>query len=158
MARETIDLPDGGRYEGAFRAGLPNGHGVRVEPDGERYEGDWQDGKEHGHGMITWPDGCHYTGDLVLGEWGRGVYTWPDGSQFEGTFRDGQPGNGVLTRADGAMQRGEFGSVEGGGFGVLRGRYQPAAERCHLSRRAVRGKAARARRPDVPARCWAVLA
>ena len=31
-------------------------------PDGDRYEGDWKDGKQEGHGVKTYPDGDRYDG------------------------------------------------------------------------------------------------
>lgn len=118
MARITIDLPDGSRFEGEVNdEGIPHGQGARTWPDGRREAGEYRDG-EQVRGTYTWPDGCSFTGEFVGGVHTRGVYTWPDGSQFEGTYRDGQPARGVLTKADGAMQRGEFGPVEGGMFGL----------------------------------------
>ena len=34
-------------YEGEFRGGVRNGHGVSISADGERYDGEWKDGKAH---------------------------------------------------------------------------------------------------------------
>ena len=45
MARATIDLPDGRRYEGEVDENLePHGHGVMTKPDGRRFEDTWRNG------------------------------------------------------------------------------------------------------------------
>jgi hypothetical protein len=67
-------------YEGEFREGTFNGHGVYQSTDGRRYEGEFRDGKLYG----------------------RGVYTWPNGSRYEGEWRDGTVnGMGKLITASG---------------------------------------------------------
>jgi hypothetical protein len=39
---ETIELPNGDRYEGTFLNKERHGHGVYEYANGDRYEGDWQ--------------------------------------------------------------------------------------------------------------------
>ena len=127
-----VDLPDGRRFEGAFRGGLPHGYGVltwpdggrfvgeyregvastgvMTYPDGERYEGQFRGGIPDGVGVATWPDGTRYEGEWQ--DWnqhGQGVLTIPDGRRIEGEWRDGEPnGQGTITYSDGRHAEGEF--------------------------------------------------
>ena len=43
------------RYEGEFRHGKHNGHGVQTFADGSRYEGEFRDGTRNGYGIATLP-------------------------------------------------------------------------------------------------------
>ena len=43
--------PDGVRFEGELRDGLPHGQGVCTWPDGESCEAEWREGKLHGQGV-----------------------------------------------------------------------------------------------------------
>ena len=40
-------------FEGAFRKGLPDGHGTYVWATGETYIGDWKEGERNGEGIFT---------------------------------------------------------------------------------------------------------
>jgi len=44
-------LPDGTRYEGSFKNGEYDGHGVLTWPDGKRYEGNFKNGLRDGKGV-----------------------------------------------------------------------------------------------------------
>ena len=48
---------DGEKYEGEFRNGLFEGHGVYFWVSGKRYEGMWEKNLMNGMGMTVWPDG-----------------------------------------------------------------------------------------------------
>ena len=89
-------------------------------PNGSRYEGDMKGGVPHGRGLLIWPDGARYEGAFREGErTGRGVFTWPSGNRYEGLFRDGQRhGEGVFTWANGAQYTGvyQMGSKHGPGI------------------------------------------
>jgi hypothetical protein len=62
----TSIMPSGNRYEGMYRAGMRNGHGVFTWSDG-RYDGEYKDDKEHGLGTYTDADGEQYTGQWAEG-------------------------------------------------------------------------------------------
>ncbi|MBS4006921.1 MAG: hypothetical protein KGZ45_00605 [Clostridium sp.] len=64
----TITLPDGSRYTGELRNGLPHGFGTNVAANGESYSGAWENGLRHGIGVLTFPDKTARTG-----VWDRGV-------------------------------------------------------------------------------------
>ena len=83
--------PNGHRYEGNFKDGKYNGHGVmRFTLDGEKYDGEWNNGKMHGHGVYTWPNGQKYDGQWKDGKkHGHGVLTVP-GQTYDGEWRHGQ--------------------------------------------------------------------
>ncbi len=56
----------------------------------EKYEGQYKDGKRNGHGIYTWSDGTIYEGQFVDNKMsGHGTYMWPDGEQFEGQWEVG---------------------------------------------------------------------
>ena len=53
-------------------------------PDGSKYEGEWKNGEKNGHGIYTWVDGKKYVGHFKNGKRnGHGVYSEPDGNQYE---------------------------------------------------------------------------
>jgi hypothetical protein len=64
---ETINYPDGSRYEGAVLDGKPHGRGMMTYPDGRRYNGQFHHGKLHGYGVMIYPDGR-----AEKGEWRDG--------------------------------------------------------------------------------------
>ena len=37
--------PRGGKYEGEYKDGIPNGQGTYTSSNGEKYEGEWKDEK-----------------------------------------------------------------------------------------------------------------
>ena len=59
--------PDGRRYRGELRAGLPNGQGVMTYPDGARYEGGFRDDEFDGEGVYTFADGRKLAGEFRAG-------------------------------------------------------------------------------------------
>ena len=84
--KASLTLPDGKRFEGELRDGLPHGAGIVTSPDGTRYEGEFREGKMHGQGVVSHPDGIRYAGE----------------------FRDGEPMgflNGMLNHARGIGSR-----------------------------------------------------
>lgn len=78
------------RYEGEYKEGKAEGHGVLVTPDDARYEGEFSDNNMHGHGVIISPDGKRLEGTFVNGV-PDGVFslTAPEGKKVEIEFKQG---------------------------------------------------------------------
>lgn len=64
----TITLPDGSRYTGALRNGVPHGFGTAVAANGESYSGAWENGLRHGVGVLTFQNRTSRTGIWNRGE------------------------------------------------------------------------------------------
>ena len=62
QAQDAVS-PDGGKYYGQVRGGIPHGKGRYVAPSGETYEGEFRNGELTGSGTYTRPDGGRYSGD-----------------------------------------------------------------------------------------------
>ena len=88
MERKTVNLLDGGRYEGEVNdAGLPHGRGSATWPDGERHEGAWRKGVMHGEDVMFLPDGGRYRGDFADGlPHSQGSMAHPDGTHLSGQW------------------------------------------------------------------------
>jgi hypothetical protein len=52
----------GDRYDGEFRDGQMNGHGIYYFKSGNRYDGDWRDGRANGQGRLVTSDGADHGG------------------------------------------------------------------------------------------------
>jgi hypothetical protein len=81
------------QYEGGFKAGRKDGHGVKRWPNGDRYEGDFVGGKKEGRGVYVWGRG-QWAGERYEGEYrgdkrdGEGTYTWPTGDVYQGPWKE----------------------------------------------------------------------
>lgn len=60
---DNYKAPDGSRYTGTLKNGLPNGLGTCVWPNGSQYDGEWRNGLMHGFGTYVWPTGQRYDGE-----------------------------------------------------------------------------------------------
>jgi hypothetical protein len=96
---KTLTLPDGTKYAGALKDGLPEGKGSLTWSDGTKYAGALKNGLPNGQGMLTFPDGTKYIGSLKDGmPEGQGSLTSPDGIKYAGELKDGLPsGKGTVT-------------------------------------------------------------
>ncbi len=101
--------PTGGRYEGEYRDGFMNGHGVATFESGNRYDGEWKNGQRDGRGVFTWANGNRFEGQWVDGKrTGWGVHSF-DGKRYEGEYSNDLPnGTGSYTAADGRVYAGTW--------------------------------------------------
>ncbi len=101
--------PIGGRYEGEYRDGFMNGHGVATFESGNRYDGEWKNGQRDGRGVFTWANGNRFEGQWVDGKrTGWGVHSF-DGKRYEGEYSNDLPnGTGSYTAADGRVYAGTW--------------------------------------------------
>ena len=77
-----VNLPDGARFEGEVKNGMPNGRGRFTLPDGGVLKGKFKDALLHGLGVNVYPEGN------------------PSGvGRQEGEFRDRWP-SAVVTSTD----------------------------------------------------------
>jgi hypothetical protein len=60
---DNYRAPDGSRYTGTLKGGLPNGLGTCVWQNGSQYDGEWRSGLMHGFGTYVWPTGQRYDGE-----------------------------------------------------------------------------------------------
>ncbi len=106
----TLTFPDGSKYVGEHKDGIPNGQGTFIWPNGNKYAGGLMDGKFNGQGTYTRPNGHKY-----VGKWkedkrnGQGTRTCPDCGKYEGEWKDDKfNGEGALALPDGESYVGEF--------------------------------------------------
>ena len=114
-------------YEGDFRAGRKQGHGVKTWPNGDRYEGDFVADRKEGYGTYTWGRGP-WQGESYQGAYrddkrnGLGVYRWPSGDVYSGPWENdaftGEP-TGMM-RARGTFEREAQAAVASVGTKVCR--------------------------------------
>jgi len=84
-------------YEGNWKNGLKNGHGV-MKKKGSTYEGNWKDGFIDGKGKLTWKSGNIYKGDFKMGKMdGNGYMIWfNENKKYSGDWKNNvQEGFGV---------------------------------------------------------------
>ena len=110
VARVSLTLPGGDRYEGGLRDGLFEGEGDLHFANGNRYIGTFRLGRKQGNGTFIFANGDKYVGEFVQNQrHGHGVYTYRDGSRYEGEFRSGlRNGKGRYTYKTGGEYIGEF--------------------------------------------------
>jgi hypothetical protein len=102
--------PDGSRYYGPLRDGLPHGKGRFEARTRDVYEGEFVDGQLSGPGRFTGHDEAVYEGEFK--QWlfdGQGRLRLPNGDEYQGGFAHGvYEGQGTLKyakpRPDGRTQ------------------------------------------------------
>jgi hypothetical protein len=76
-------------HSGGFSAGKFHGHGTAISADGYRFDGMYRDGEKNGHGVAVWAD-ARYEGEWKDGKPnGFGTYTSTDGEQRAGEWVQG---------------------------------------------------------------------
>ncbi len=140
----TYIQPNGSRYTGSFKDGVPHGKG-RVEfANGDVYDGEWDNDRMQGAGTYVFGSNSPSAGDRYVGEWrndmmhGKGAYTFGPKSQFAGDtyvgeYRFGKKnGFGTYRWSNGSRYEGEWmndnfhgtGSYLGTDGKVLKGRWE----------------------------------
>mmetsp|Transcript_20574 Transcript_20574/g.18214 ORF Transcript_20574/g.18214 Transcript_20574/m.18214 type:complete len:395 (+) Transcript_20574:2-1186(+) len=112
----------GAAYNGEWKGGFRDGHGVQKWPDKAKYDGSWRDNRAHGKGKFTHVDGDVYDGDWAYDKAnGFGVYTHNNGATYEGMWKDDlQHGKGVERWKDGSEYEGSYKKGKKHGFGVYK--------------------------------------
>jgi len=99
----TLRYPDGTKYIGTLRNGIPDGRGYFRDADGDQYEGDVRMGERTGKAEMLYASGNDYKGEFKNGKRdGFGVMTWGLGGRYEGGWKDDEPhGAGKIVYAGG---------------------------------------------------------
>ena len=66
--KAKLKFPDGSKYVGEVKNGIPHGRGTYTWADGNKYVGEWKDSKQHGQGTYTYADGTVEKGIWENGE------------------------------------------------------------------------------------------
>ena len=86
----------GGKYDGGFKNGKPDGYGIFSMPNGLIYRGDWKDGALRGKVRCVFSDGVRYVGCIENAKpHGRGTFFYSSGKSHGGKWE-----NGVLIEKD----------------------------------------------------------
>jgi hypothetical protein len=136
----TLVRADGIKYVGQFKNGKFHGIGICYWPDGGRYQGEWKAGYPHGQGSRLLGDGIQQTGRFERGRFlsaldepsltgkggarqradapgcisgncydGLGVFIFGNGAIYTGTFDRGEiNGQGICHYPDGSKYEGEW--------------------------------------------------
>ena len=101
--------PDGAYYNGGIAKNRFEGYGVLLAANGrDRYEGFFRRGAKQGHGIWFYANGdsleCNFAGDAPDGP---GTFTYAGGDTVQGTWRQGRlvEGEGVVPTDGGARFR-----------------------------------------------------
>jgi len=115
--------PDGSKYVGQFKDGVPHGQGTLSEAESKKvgnvsyscskcgiYEGPFNKGVKEGKGTLTFYNGRKYVGEFKDDQMeGEGTMIFPKNAKYVGQFKDGKMnGKGVMTNADGSQYKGGF--------------------------------------------------
>ncbi len=70
----VVEFPDGGRFEGEIKDGMPNGLGMMIFPSGACYKGGFKDAGFHGLGVLYFADGDRSGVERKEGEFSDDVF------------------------------------------------------------------------------------
>ena len=100
--QRNFTFPNGAKYKGELKEGIPNGQGTSTFRDGGKYVGEFRDGLLNGQGTFTWSNGNKYVGEFKDGLLnGQGISTLFDGRKYVGQFKDGKRWNGIIFDKEG---------------------------------------------------------
>ena len=98
----NFTYPNGAKYKGELKEGIPNGQGTSTFRDGGKYVGEFRDGLLNGQGTFTWSNGNKHVGEYKDGLLnGQGTSTLFDGRKYVGEFKDGKRWNGTMYDKEG---------------------------------------------------------
>lgn len=90
LQSSTHILPNGDRYVGQMKNGVPHGLGTYTWASGDRFVGEYRDGLPNGLGTYVWPNGDKLVGEYINGKSnGLGVYQWANGTIQGGIYVNG---------------------------------------------------------------------
>ena len=75
-------FPNGAKYKGELKDGIPNGQGTSIFRDGGKYVGEFRDGLLNGQGISTLFDGRKYVGQFKDGKRWNGIMFDKEGNIF----------------------------------------------------------------------------
>lgn len=117
---------DDGRYVGEVSNGKPHGYGIVYFKEDDAngcvsYEGNWKNGAREGHGIMIWKDGDKYDGNYENGvRSGQGTYYFANGNRYEGNWvKNKRNGQGILYYADGNRYEGNWNNSKISGHGTF---------------------------------------
>ena len=91
----VTELPNGDRFEGAFKDDRKDGRGSYVAADGMSYVGEFRNDQFEGFGVLTDTKGNRYEGAWKAGRRnGQGTLTAPDGTSISGLWVNDEPVGG----------------------------------------------------------------
>ena len=113
--------PNGDRYEGEWKDGVPNGNGKMTYASGGIYIGNWLSGNKHGEGKMTYANGDCYEGNWSYNnKQGNGKMTYTSGDIYIGNWAsDNKHGNGKTTYANGDCYEGNWNLGKRKGIGKM---------------------------------------
>jgi hypothetical protein len=112
---------NGNKYEGQWKDNILNGCGVFTWKNGDKYDGQWKDNKKDGQGVSTLANGDKYEGQWKDNKYdGCGVFTWTNGYKYDGQFKNGfYNGHGIFTWTNGDKYDGQFKNGFYNGHGIF---------------------------------------
>ena len=100
----NFSFPNGAKYKGELKDGIPNGQGTSTFRDGGKYVGEFKNGLLNGQGTFTWSNGNKYVGEFKNGLLnGQGISILFDGRKYVGQFKDGKRWNGIMFDKEGKI-------------------------------------------------------
>jgi len=119
--QNTYTYPNGNKYVGDMKNGIPHGKGILTSKDGDKYEGEFKNGTQSGIGTFTRPNGFKYVGEYRDGVAnGIGTETYQSGGYYKGEFKNGKPnGKGTSDYSAGGLYEGYWKDGRENGHGIL---------------------------------------
>ena len=85
------------KYDGEWKNGDSNGHGIAYYADGNIYDGEWKDRLKNGNGQLIFPNGSIIKGNWKDGQMcGKAIKFEPNGKISKINYQDGEGYEGEL--------------------------------------------------------------